>query len=326
MKGILSVVAALLLVAGCGTQVDTSKVTYPRTTVPAGQAPTVTSSGTEQPVAKANDPAFTPEKLRATDPCELLDEDVLEELGQPAEVNRGGFDECSNYMRDKKGQELNLTVTLGDSIGNAVDADENIGGLPAMENTLDTGDACFVTVITSTSPNLGIVVQVGGKSEELCEAGRTLMGSVVDRIRTDPPVYDQVKGTLAEVDPCTLYPPETLTAPLGGKADPKPFDLHQCSWSSQAGKLDVRMRIGFDPDKGSSGSPVDLGGGLKGYQEKTVSSTATCDVEWKHRVYAGDEAEIVSLRFEKRSPAADEDPCVPAMELAKSLVSALPKA
>lgn len=326
MKGILSFVAALLLVAGCGTQVDTSKVTYPRSTVPAGQAPTVTSSGTEPPVAKANDPAFTPEKLRAIDPCQLLDEDVLEDFGEPAEVNRGGFDECANYMADRKGQELNITVTLGDSVGNAVDADQNISGLPAMENTLDSGDACFVTVITSTSPNLGIVVQVGGKADDLCGVGKAVMVSVVDRIRADPPVYDQVKGSLAEVEPCPLFTPEQLTEPLGGKADPRPFDLHQCSWSSQAASLDVRMRIGFDPDKGNSGSPVDLGGGVKGYQEKTVSSTATCDVEWKHRPYAGDEAEIVSLKFEKRAPAEGEDPCVPAQALAKSLISALPKA
>ncbi|GAB3441521.1 hypothetical protein GCM10027436_26090 [Actinophytocola sediminis] len=321
-------VATLLLVAGCGTQVDTAKVTYPRTTLPAGQAaPTEATGGTEPPVAKTNDPAFAPDKLRAINPCDLLDPEVLEEVGAPAEEpNHGGFDECANYMTDGKGNDLNITLTLGDAVGNAVDATENIGGLPAMEKTLDTGDACFVTVITSTSPNLGLVVQVGGSAEELCAAGRTVMTSVVERIRSDPPPYDLAKGSLIDLDPCTLFKADELTEPLGGEVEQQAYDLHQCSWSSPVVKLDVRLRLGYDPDASSDGATVDLGGGITGHQEKTISAAARCVLDWKHRSFAGDDAEIVSLTYEKRTAEEGDDPCAPATMMAKNLISTLPKA
>jgi Protein of unknown function (DUF3558) len=325
VRGSLAVAAILLLVAGCGTQVDTAKVTYPRTTVPAGEAPEKTTSGAEPPEAKANDPAFAPEKLRLIDPCGLLDAEVLGAVGKPAESNHDGFDECANYMEDDKGDELNITLTLGDAVGNAVDADQNIGGLPGMEKMLDTGDACFVTAVTSTSPNLGIVVQVGGGGEKLCDVGRTVMTSVIERIRADAPRYDLAKGSLADIEPCTLFKPETLTEPLAGEVEQRPFDLHQCNWTSQAASLNVRLRIGYDPGAGSGGSPVDLGGGITAYQEKTVSATASCDLDWKHRPFAGDDVEIVSVDFEKQSAAEGEDPCVAAHAIARTLISTLPK-
>lgn len=325
VRGILSVVATLLLVAGCGAQVDTAKVTYPRTTVPAGQVPTESTASTETGEARTNDPAFTPEKLRAVNPCGLLDDDLLEELGQPADNNHNGFSECANYMEDKEGQELNITLTLGDTVSNAVDADQNVGGLPALENMLDTGDACFVTVVTSTSPNFGMSVQISGGVEDLCEVGHTVMTSVVERIRTDPPAYDLAKGTLIDLDPCTLFEPDALAEHLGGVTDHAPYNLHWCNWDSKAAALGVWLRLGYDPGKGGDGSPVDLGGGITGYQEKTVSAAASCQLEWKHRPFAGDDVEVVMLTYEKHEAKEGEDPCAPAQAIAKTLIPALPR-
>lgn len=326
VRGILSVAATLLLVAGCGAQVDTAKVTYPRTTVPAGEVPTESTAGTETAEPRTNDPAFTPEKLRLINPCGLLTDDLLEEFGRPADNNHNGFSECANYMKDTEGRELNITLTLGDTVSNAVDADQNVGGLPALENMLDTGDACFVTVVTSTSPNFGMSVQVGGENEDLCEVGRTVMTSVVERIRTEPPNYDLAKGTLIDVDPCTLVEPEALTDSLGGEVDNSPYNLHWCNWESQAATLGVWMRLGYDPGAGSDGSPVDLGGGVTAYQEKTVSAAATCQLKWKHRPFAGDDVEVVMLTYEKREAKEDEDPCAQGQAIAKTLITALPRA
>ncbi|HEX2130292.1 MAG TPA: DUF3558 family protein [Actinophytocola sp.] len=323
MRGLLLLVAVAVLVAGCGAEVDTAKVTYPRTTVPAGQqlpAGKTTSAGP----ARANDPAFTPDKLRVVDPCGLLDEDLLAELGDPEDNVRGDFGECANYMEDADGNELNLSITIGETVPNAVEADENIGGLPALEND-DIDDACFVSVVTSTSPNFGIVVQANGETEDLCAAGRTLLTGVVDRIRTDPPGYDLAAGTLVEVDPCSFFEDNALSDTLGGDVEPRPYDLHWCTWSGTGASLGVQFRLGPDPAAGG-GTPVDLGGGITVYQEKTVSGNSSCTLAWKHRPFGGDEVELVSLNYDDQNSAEGEDPCAPTQAVAKELIPALPKA
>ena len=315
------VAATVVLVAGCGTEVDTAKVTYPRTTVPAGQLPAAgetTATGTP----RANDPAFAPEKLRAVDPCALLTDDVLDQLGSADDNIRNDLDECANYMEDDEGNELNLTLTIGDTVANAVDADQNIGGLPALEDD-DIDEACFVSVVTSTSPNFGITVQASGQNEDLCGAGRTVLTSVVDRIRTDPPRYDLAKGTLTEIDPCTLLDGDALGDALGGAVEPTYYDLHWCTWSGTGASLGVWLRLGPDPAAG--GTAVDLGGGITAYQEKTVGAAASCTLEWKHRPSDGDEVEIVALNYDDREATEGEDPCAQTIAVAKALLPALPK-
>ena len=151
MRGLHAAATAIVLavvLAGCGGAVDTAKVTYQRTTVPAGQDGGASDTATGEP--RTDDPDFTPEKLRTLDPCALLTDDVLANVGEPASNDRGDYAECGNYMSDSGGDELNITLTVGDNINNAEEADQNIGGLPALESQLDSGDACFVTVVTST--------------------------------------------------------------------------------------------------------------------------------------------------------------------------------
>lgn len=318
--------AVLLLVTGCGTQVDTAKRTHPRTTVPAGDLPAgVTTGGVPGTgEARTNDPAFTPAKLRTLDPCALLDRDLLDEFGKPAkDDHRGGFGECANYMEDDDGRELNITLSLGDTVSDAVEANENIGGLPALEDTLDD-EACFIKVVTSTSPNFGIQIQANGDTEDLCGPARRLMASVVDRIRTDPPDYRLAEGTLIEVDPCGLLDADDL-APVIDAAEPTPYNVHWCSWSGDRTSLSARFRLGYDPGAGSGrGTAVDLGGGVTAYQQKTLSSYASCTLEWKHRPFAGDDVEIVTLTFEVGEAKENDDPCMPTQQVAKTLLGALP--
>ncbi|HEV7646920.1 MAG TPA: DUF3558 family protein [Actinophytocola sp.] len=329
MRGLLPAATAMVLalvLAGCGGAVDTAKVTYQRTTVPAGQTGG-TGSATATGEPQTNDPAFSNAKLRTIDPCGLLTKDLLSNVGEPADNDRSDFGECGNYMADDKDEDLSITLTLGDNVSNPQDADQNIGGLPAIENELDSGDACFVTVVTSTQPNFGITIQAGGDSKELCKAGRTVMTGVVDQIRTDPPAYDTGKGTLLELDPCEVVKDAPLRAALGNGADAgAPYNLHWCNWHSPTANLGLWLRIGFDPAKASSGGKaVALGGGVTGYTTTTTSSAASCELQWGHRRFSGQDTEIVHIFYDKPKPVKGEDPCKAPLALAKSLISVLPK-
>ncbi len=329
MRGLLLAVTAAVLavaLAGCGGAVDTTKVTYQRTTVPAGQGGGGGGDATPTGEPRTNDPAFTMEKLRTLDPCALLTRDLLSTVGTPEDNDRSDFAECGNYMTDTDGRKLSITLTVGDSVSNAQDADKNIGGLPALESELDSGDACFVTVVTSTKPNFGITIQAGGDSKDLCTAGRTVMTGVVDRIRRDPPNYETPKGTLIELDPCEIVTDDTLKAALGNGIDAgSPYNLHWCNWHSGTANLGIWLRLGFDPAKGSAGQPVKLGGGVTAYQTTTTSDTASCELQWAHRQFAGNDTEIVHIFYDKQKPAKGENPCVAAQNLAKTLISTLPK-
>jgi hypothetical protein len=316
--------ALAVVLTACGTAVDTAKVTYQRTTVPAGQEGTGGGSTAGDPTT--NDTAFTNDTLRTLDPCALLTDDLLSSVGDPEDNNRGDFGECSNYMKDADGADLSISLTLGENVSNAQEADQNIGGLPALENELDSGDACFVTAVTSTLPNFGITIQAGGESKELCKAGRTVLTGVVDRIRSDPPTYDQAKGTLVEINPCDAVKDATLRTVLGSGVDAgAPYNLHWCNWHGSAANLGLWLRLGYDPSKGG-GQPVALGGGITGYKTTTTSSAASCELQWGHRRFAADDTEIVHIFYDKQKPQKGEDVCKPAVALAKTLISTLPKA
>jgi hypothetical protein len=265
------------------------------------------------------------EKLRTLDPCALLTKDILATVGEPVDNHRNDFGECANYMTDSAGKSLSITLTIGQTVPNPRDADQNIGGLPALENELDSGDACFVTVVTSTEPDVGITIQAGGDSKDLCEAGHTVMAAVVDRVHSDPPTYSTPRGTLVELDPCEVVDDAALRTVLGdGVGDGEPYNLHWCNWHGSAANLGVWLRVGYDPTKTDVGKPVALGGGTTGY--KRASTAASCEVQWAHRPFDGDDTEIAHVFYDKLKPVKGEDPCVPALKFAKSLNSTLPRA
>jgi hypothetical protein len=321
---VLAVVSVVL--AGCGGSVDTAKVTYQRTTVPAGQDGGESSTATGEP--RTNDPDFTPAKLRTLDPCGLLTDDILANVGEPANNDRGDFAECGNYMEDTAGDELNISLTIGDNINNAEEADQNIGGLPALESELDSGEACFVSVLTSTDPNIGLTIQANGKSDDLCDAGRKVLTGIVDLIRTNPPTYETPQGTLIEVDVCEAVQDTTLRTVLGADVDAgAPYKLHWCNWNAGTVSLGVWLRLGYDPATDSSGgAPVSLGSGVTAYKSTTTSSATSCELQWKHRQFAGEDVEVVHIFLDGQKRVQGQDPCKPAVTLGKALISTLPRA
>lgn len=321
----MTAVAAVVL-AGCGETVDTAKQTFPRRTVPAGQDGSGTgtkSTGTP----KTNDPAFSNDKLRGLDPCGLLSDDILSALGTPADHSPEDFGNCSNYMKDKDGKDLSVTIYVGETINNAEDASENIGGLPAVSNELDDSSACFVSVVTSTNPNVGIKVQIGGDGDDLCGVGRTVLTGVVDMIREDPPQREERTGSIAAVDPCALLEPAALKPAIGGvDTEVSPYTLHWCNWVGDAVTAGLWFRTGYDPkdDTVDPGQPVDLGSGITGYAQS--DGDGSCRVEWRHRSTGQDgDDEIVEVSFSHSSPPAGDNGCATVAEIAKLLIPKLPK-
>jgi hypothetical protein len=322
---LLTAVAAVVL-AGCGQTVDTAKQTFPRSTVPAGQDGTETGS-TSTGTPRTNDPAFTSEKLRSINPCALLSDDILSALGTPADNSSEDFGSCSNYMEDKDGKDLSVTLYVGETINNAADAEENIGGLPAMWNELDDSSACFVSVITSTNPNVGIRAQIGGDGDDLCPVGQTVLAGVVDMIREDPPQREERTGSIASVDPCSLLDPAALKPVLGGAdTEVSLYTLHWCNWIGESVTAGVWFRTGYDPkdDTVDQGQPVDLGNGVTGYAHS--DGDGNCRIEWRHRSTGQDgDDEIIEVDFDNSKPAAGDNGCATTAEVAKLLIPKLPK-
>ncbi|MFC4856666.1 DUF3558 family protein [Actinophytocola glycyrrhizae] len=321
---VLSAVAAVVL-AGCGEAVDTAKQTFPRSTVPAGQVDTGTGTSTGKP--KTNDPAFSTEELRKLDPCALLSEDILASLGTPANNRTRDFSECSNYMEDKDGKDLNITLYVGETINNATEADQNIGGLPAIESELDDGSACFVSAVTSTNPNFGLRVQVGGEGEDLCATGRTVLTGVVAMVRDDPPQREDKRGSVAGTDPCTLLDTDQIKTAVGANTEMSPYSLHWCNWDGDSVRISVWIRTGYDPkdDTVDPGSPVDIGSGITAYQTVTEGA-ASCRLEWRHRSTGEDGAdEIIEVDFDNSKAPEGDNGCGGAVAIAKLVIPALPK-
>lgn len=326
---LLTLTAVAAVLAGCGESVDTAKQTYSRTTVPAGQAGTETGTSTGKP--KANDPEFTNDKLRKLDPCGLLTKDILSAVGTPAENSVDDFGDCANYMKAKDGKDLSVTLYVGETINGAEDADKNIGGLPAFDSELDDHSACFVNVVTSTNPNIGIRVQIGGDDDaDLCAVGQTILTGVVDLIRKDPPEREAATGTIAAADPCTLLEPGALKTLLGGvDTTATPYTLHWCQWIGDTLSADVWFRTGYDPKDTTvdAGTPLDLGNGVTVYQHADgTGADASCRLEWRHRSTGSDgDDEIIEVDFDNQAAAAGDNGCATAAEIAKLLIPALPK-
>jgi Protein of unknown function (DUF3558) len=295
--------------------------------VPAGEGGE--TGGTSTGKAKTNDPAFTNEKLRALDPCALLTDDILSAFGTPADDSAEDFGNCANYMKDKDGKDLSITLYVGETINGAEGADQNIGGLPALTNELDDKTACFVSVITSTNPNFGVRVQIGGDGDDLCGTGRSLLTSVVDLIREDPPEREQKTGSIANVDPCSLLEAGALKTTLGGAdTDISPYTLHWCNWVGDKVSAGVWFRTGYDPKDSTvdQGQPVDLGSGVTAYQTTENTSGVSCRLEWRHRSTGTDgEDEIIEVDFDNSAPAQGDNGCGTAGAIAKLLIPALPK-
>lgn len=321
--------ALALLAAGCGSDALAKKPPFPRSTIQANAAdpseqPTTTGTpSTGEPV----DPAFAMDKLRLLDPCKLLDETTLKELGKPDDVSPSGFSRCSNFMRDKDGKDLSITVEVGQTMTSEIKkADKQIAGLRSYEQVLE-GSACFVSVITQEDPGLAFTVQVGYKDADGCVPGRKVAESVVKLAKGKSATRTPPKGSVITLDPCEL-PSDAALAEVTDKSPRRyPYGLHNCSWVGKDAEITLDFRGGFIPkdDKfDTKQTEIDLGG-VKAYQLDSATSFPSCSVKWVQVRGQGHDGEVVEVKS-AGSKDVEFDRCAKAQAFAKSLLPKLPRA
>ncbi|MEU4740180.1 DUF3558 family protein [Actinosynnema sp. NPDC023658] len=330
MPRLVAVLSLILLLAGCAGA-DLAKQRFPRTTIPADAENVSDPSGTSQAPPPTDgrpvDPAFAADKLRLTDPCELLDEDVLKRLGTPGDRSRSGFSRCSNFMKDKAGKDLAVTVEIGQTMTTEIKkADKQLAGLRSYEQVLENS-ACFVSVITQDEPGLGITVQIGYEDGDACAPGREVATSVVEQIKARAATRTPPKGSLITLDPCVLPDKAAVDAATGADYRMYPYGLHNCGWVGKDRELSLAFRETFIPDnrKFDDGqTEVDLGGGVKAYQVSNSTSFPSCEVKWVQRVGDDHEGELVEVKS-AGPKGTDFDRCATAVTFAKTVVGKIPK-
>ncbi|MFS8096092.1 DUF3558 domain-containing protein [Lentzea alba] len=325
--------AAALLMAGCATGPGLAKTTYPRRTVQAGA-----DAGSTDPSAKPSatpnkpvDPAFAAERLRLINPCALIEKEVLQTVGTPSRYSSSSYTRCQNYMKDKAGKTLNLTLDIGYSLQSTEvkNSTKTLADLKSGETKLSAA-LCNVWVVTQESPAQAVRIQSstgsGNDAVEPCEPGRKVLEGAVRKLKGNPQKYNPPKGSPVEVDPCTIVEKSTLAPVLGASPRSLPYGLHQCSWSGQSAQMQLEFKTARIPKDGkfdSKSVEVDLGG-QKAYQAFKDGPFPTCElvvVRTKDQSDAGEIAEFIVAGSKEK----DFDRCQAAQTFAKTVLPTLPK-
>jgi hypothetical protein len=326
------VAAAALLMAGCSTGPGLAKTNSPRRTVQAG-ADASSTDPSVKPSAQPNkpvDPAFAVERLRLINPCALIEKELLQTVGTPSKYSSSSYTRCSNYMKDKAGKTLTITLDIGYSLSSSEvkNATKQIAGLKSGEQKLSS--SCFITAVTQENPALAARIQVsaGEGAADPCEPGRKVLEGAVRKLKGNPQKYSPPKGSPVEVDPCTIVDKATLAPVLGASPRSTPFGLHQCSWSGQSAQMQLEFRTTRIPKDGkfdSKSVEVDLGGGVKGYQAFKDNSFPTCELIVVRTKDGGDAGEIAEFTV-AASKEKELDRCQAAQTFAKAVLPSLPAA
>lgn len=327
------VAAAALLMAGCATGPGLAKTNSPRRTVQAGADATSTDPSVKQsaPPNKPVDPAFAAERLRLINPCALIEKEVLQTVGTPSRYTSSSYTRCSNYMKDKAGKTLNITLDVGYSLTSTEvkNATKQIAGLRSGEQKLNN-TACFITAVTQENPPQAVRLQVstGTGGAEACEPGRKVLEGAVRKLRGNPQKYNPPKGSPVEVDPCAIVDKATLAPVLGASPRSLPFGLHQCSWTGQSAQMQIEFKTARVPKDGkfdTQSVETDLGNGVKGYQAFKDGSFPTCElvvVRTKDQADAGEIVEFIVAGSKEK----ELDRCQAAQAFAKAVLPSLPQA
>ena len=183
-------VALLALVAGCGGG-STAGETSTGGSTAADSKPRIT------------DPAVQASALRTVDPCALLTDSTLGELGtvDKESVSPSDWGDCRVDVKDAGGKTVELVLRIGDQLIMSDDPTEQLEGLPLVVDD-DNPESCWVSVVTSFEQSLGITFQTEYLGSDACAAGRTALTKVVQALHSAPPQYQQVPGSVLTKDPC----------------------------------------------------------------------------------------------------------------------------
>lgn len=328
------VAAAALLMAGCATGPGLDKTHSVRRTVQAG-AEASSTDPSSKPSAQPNkpvDPAFAAERMRLVNPCALIDKDVLQTVGTPSKYTSSNYTRCSNYMKDKAGKTLNISVDVGYTLTSTdlKNANKQLAGLKSSEQKLTT--SCFVTVVTQENPGQALRIQVStGSGDEAvadtCDPARKVLEGAVRKARGNPQKYTPPKGSPVEVDPCTIVDRATQAPVVGASPRALAFGLHQCSWTGQSGQMQLEFKTARIPKDGKfdrDSAEVDLGG-VKGYQVFKDGPFPTCELVVVRTKDSSDAGEIAEFQV-GASKEKTMDRCQAAQAFAKAVLPGLPSA
>lgn len=313
--------AVLAATAGC-SGVDLKKQYYPRETVKA-------ESGAAGPVpaGPVNEPALSVAALRVADACGLLDKETLKEFGTVADKPYTHEpDRCGMSVEDPGGKDIRASLKIGESMNSMRDrATGGIEGLPAEETRHDE-KTCFVKVLTSDEPAMGMAVQVAYEGGDACATGRKAMSTIVKRLKEDPPELAVAKGSLLDVDACEMISEQVVSDNYGDGAKRLTFDLHGCLISGSGPSGGVQFRFGYPPAEEKNSKSVTLSDDVRAMSKFRSADQAQCVVEWKHRELGDDNFEVVKVEYARYSGDEDaQSACKKAVTVAKAVVGKLPK-
>ncbi|HEX4221048.1 MAG TPA: hypothetical protein VHZ97_01660 [Pseudonocardiaceae bacterium] len=316
---LFGLLCAAALLAGCTTAstAGTPRTHSARTTVPASASTT----------AKV-DTAFSASALRTVDPCGLLDQKTLSQLGKPsARVNQNQIDACSADLDDGSGKSLNVEVVIGDDLASSTPTG-TIAGLPVKEESDST--ECAENLITQHNPTTGIEVRAVYTGTASCVYARQLAGLVVNRIRTNAPHRPSGVNSLVLIDPCDTIAESDVENLTAVGPDKSVEGLFKCDWLAGGYDLSVQFTLDGNPkDETFEGTPQPVDVGVPAYAFPSNDVFPSCDVKWQVRTVtpagSGDDeqGEVVDVQF-GNVLGGTADPCTQAEVAAKLVATKVP--
>lgn len=289
----------------------------------------VGSSGPDNTPVR-NDPAFTPDKLRAVDPCGLLDHDTLHPQGSPAGSSAtgfvgtpSGFDNCGIDMKTFHHSDLVVSVMVGAEAARTTGTRIVLSGMAVMEEFIV--DECDEEILTP-DPKIGIMMQAQ-IHDAPCAVARDITTAMINHIRTDPPKRQHPPGSVGLIDPCDTVDAPTAAAAVGPSARKTRVTLYNCRWDAGPLELSVAFDVGDArvPFRGqATPQPIDLGG-VAGYE--VMSDQRSCEVGWNERPAAGapHQFEVVYVDFGTLGQQPLDDTCAKTLAAARSVLTKVPK-
>lgn len=274
-----------------------------------------------------HDPAFTADKLRAINPCGLLDYDTLRPLGDPSDSSSDGFvgspsglDNCNIDMKDFHRNDLSVGVMVGSEV-TMNGSHRTLSGMPVLEQP--NNDECEEQIITP-NPQIGIVVDIH-THYAACVPARQITTAMINHIRANPPKRQVSAGSLSMADPCGTVDDPTVTAATGPTSTEVRKSLYDCEWDGGPLTLSVSFSIGDAqlPNGGqATPRPIDLGG-VTGYQGQP--DTQSCEIGWNVRpAGAPHQFELVYVEVENLGQPM-VDTCAKTVPAAKVVLTKVPK-
>ncbi|GGW85447.1 hypothetical protein [Streptomyces lomondensis] len=333
---VVSAVSALsLFAAGCSAQDNASP----------GASPTV-SAGSGRPTPSAVSLSVTPEELRGSDPCRLIDEKVLAEFGKTEYDQGNGYGECDIRLDGPDDQSVSVFVELQAAASDTAPDDPPPtpvlrDGVTVYESE-DRGDLTGSVnctrdvVLRERTATVAIGVYGDESGSRACPIADAAAGDVIRLLKTgDLPSARHAPDSLANQDACDLL--KKSEAARVPDIDPgKRYDTftgQSCSWGAESIDEPHLYVLFLHLDEALEGRPLTVGGRTAAVQYSPADeygdllgrSLPNCAVEveyGKAGPTAEGRTEVVSVGVTGDSPR--DVLCSLAQELAPKALARLP--